>query len=189
MKKPRTPTTRKHVPRQEEPLPLDLLCNMAWLLLAKDNGEGGDEMAWRRCLHKASNMIREAKEIEAWTAAFNRIEREEDDRVSTREDEIFPTLTAAEQEDGRVSYERGCQIITGLKKKQDAVRKFENINRQSDISERTTSQLRLAGFTLRKLAECKEIYSSMDPETRKIFRKPYEKSGRYKRGKNKIPKK
>jgi len=179
MKTPRKPTTPKHVPRQEEPLPLDLLCNMAWLLLAKDDGEGGDEMAWRRCLHKADNMIREAKEVQAWMIMFKQLEREESDRVSKREDAIFQRLTPAEQEERWVAYERGCQIITGLKKKQDAVRKFEVINAHTDISERRTSQLRLAGFPLRLVAECQEIFESWDEEIRKKFRKAYEKSGEY----------
>jgi hypothetical protein len=189
MKKPRKPTTPKHVPRQEEPLPLDLLCNMAWLLLPKDSGEGGDEMAWRRCLHKADDMIREAKEIQAWTIAFKTLEREEDERISKREDVIFQTLTPAEQEERWVSYERGCQIITGLKKKQDAVRKFEAINSRTDISEQRTTQLRLKGFPLRLVAKCQEMFESWGDEIRKTFRKTYEKSGRYKRGAKKIPKK
>lgn len=182
MKKPRKPTSPKHVPRQEEPLPLDLLCNMAWLLLPKDSGEGGDEMVWRRCLHKADDMIREAKEVQAWTIAFKTLEREEDERISKREDAIFQTLTPAEQEERWVSYERGCQIITGLKKKQDAVRKFEAINSQTDVSDfRTNRELRLKGFPLRLVAECREIFESWDSEIRKKFRKTYEKSGRYKR--------
>lgn len=181
MKKPRKTKVvvpRKAKPsRREEPVPLDLLCNMAWLLLSKDSGDGGEEMAWRRCCHKADSMIRDARETQRWGTAFREIEQEESDRVSEREEAIFQSLTPQERDDRWVSYERGCQIITGLKKKQDAVRKFEAINARTDISEQTTKQLRLKGFYLRSVAKCQEIYESMDPETRKKFRKPYERSG------------
>jgi hypothetical protein len=147
---------------------------MAWLLLAKDNREGGDEMAWRRCLHKADDMIREAKEVQAWTIAFKTLEREEDERISKCEDAIFQTLTPAEKEERWVSYERGCQIITGLKKKQDAVRKFETINSQTDVSNfRPNRELRLKGFPLRLVAKCREIFESWDDAIRKKFRQPY----------------
>lgn len=178
MKKPRKASPS----RKEEPVPLDLLCNMAWLLLSKDSGDGGEEMAWRRCCHKADTMIRGARETQRWEIAFREIEQEQSDRVSEREKTIFQLLTPQEQDERWVSYERGCQIITGLKKKQDAVRKFEVINTRTDISEQTTRQLRLKGFRLQVVAECQEIYESMDPETRKKFRKPYEKSGDHTRG-------
>jgi hypothetical protein len=181
--------------RIEEPVPLDLLCNMAWLLLSKDNGDGdgGEEMAWRRCCHKADTMIREAREAQRWEIAFREIEQEDGDRVSEREEVIFQLLTPQEQDERWVSFERGCQIITGLKKKQDAVKKFAAINAQTDISEQTTRQLRLKGFRLRLVAECQEIYESMPTEIRKKFRKPYEKSGEHtkeaKEGRKKIQKK
>lgn len=183
MRKQRKPLIRtRSSAKQFEPVPLDLLCNMAWRLLQKEAGEGDEETAWSHCLVKADKMIRSAKEMQNWTVAFNQSESEYQERVLLRRDEIVSTLTAHEQEELWVSYERGCQIITGLKKKQDAVRKFEAINSRTDISEQTTRQLRLKGFGLQLVAECQEIYESMDPETRKKFRKPYEKSGDHTRG-------
>lgn len=185
MKKPRKPAqpqTRSLVSGGhvlEESIPINLLCDMAWRIVKKEDGHIVSRAAWSHALYWADWMIREAyrvrerDELEAEIA-----EQEWQDRWRTRKTILEPLLTADERKAGCVEFARGCQLITGIKKKADAVQKVELAWEDFlQYPREKLDQAQLGGWRIDRVAEALVKFQGIPKDN---LRKPYEKTGRFK---------
>ncbi len=100
-------------------------------------------------------------------------------RLSSVVDMIVPHLTPEEDASGRVSFERGCQIVTGLKKKRDAVARFRNVAARDillGVTPQTLKKFEADGFSIFHMPPIKRAFLRL---SKTVLRKPYQRSGKY----------
>jgi hypothetical protein len=101
-------------------------------------------------------------------------------------------LTSSEKDEKRVSFRRGCKLITGLADGPDAERRFQRVFPHLARREEGFMQLehyQKHGFFAGDVGVIRGAWGRLPQE---ILRKPYEKTGRYRRnkqGREKKPKK
>lgn len=167
----------------DEPIPLDLLCDMAWRITAKEDGHTVRFGAWIQCVHQADHMIREAYRVRERSALTAEIaEQDWQKQWQTRKAIIEPMLTPQERKATRVEFERGCQIITGIKKRREAVLKVDMVWTrfmwdENEVGLADWGDAQKKGWRLDDLAGAYLQYQS---KPKHLLRKPYEKSGRFK---------
>jgi hypothetical protein len=185
--------------------PMDLLCEVAWkiacfnqrfteslpeaLATPKVSTKPLLEL-WNQAVHLAHAMIDEAKrenKVLAEEAAIRWADISEDT-------ESYWTLakgsalTTEEKEKHSVSFRRGCKLITGLLDGPDAEKRFavvlpllgQNLRR----SARPLESYKLHGFSVAHLSQLVRAFKKLPKEA---LRKPYEKTGRYRRNKQGRP--
>lgn len=92
-------------------------------------------------------------------------------------------LTPQEIKEDRVSFRQGCRLITGLQDGPDAEKRFERVLPEMKSPLRvfkTHEEYKEQGFTMFDVAELNLGYAGLPAKT---LRKPYEKTGRYRRRK------
>ena len=190
MKKTRKPlkSSALSLGLEENHIPVDLLCEMAWRVIDHENLDVSAEAQnrtgrdqWRLAIARARELI---LKIPKYLRFYEEVDRYDDeDRQRSREltGEIQSKLNDKERDELRVAFERGCQLITGIEKKRDAVTRFERLNDSGYLSSDPTNQFRLGGFALSEIVELRLIYELMP---REFSRKPYQRTGSY-RGKAK----
>ena len=99
------------------------------------------------------------------------------------------TLTASERESRSVTFRRGCKLVTGLIDGPDAEKRFERIfpaivERESEGEYEQLDHYREHGFRLYTLGVLRNAWRKLPLE---VLRKPYEKSGKYRRNKQGRP--
>jgi hypothetical protein len=178
---------------ESEVVPLDLLCAVAWRLAEGSLSQGfkhwdgtldhrldleeGLDAVWIQSLERADDMIREAirvRQMKSQTYSGGEYFKQ------WTAEKILPLLTAEEKETNKVSYERGCQLITGLKKKRDATQRFELLTEVTgtDFFWDSAPKLRERGFSVDELARRVRMHQELP---KNLVRKPYQKSGRFAR--------
>ena len=199
--RPSSKNKRKPLAESEtEAVPLDLLCEMAWRL-SKDSLSQGFKRwdgtvdhrleleealggVWIQSLERADEMIREAIRVRQ-TERQKYFDTAKFQQWITAK--VMPLLTAEEKQTDKVSYVRGCQLITGLKKKADAMERFELLvekNIQGFLWD-SPSKFREQGFSVDDVARRVFKHQTLPKE---IVRKPYEYTGRFV-GKSRLRKK
>ena len=181
MKKPRKPATRLLNAGGHdlgESIPIDLLCDMAWRIVKKEDGHKIENGAWTKSLYWADYLIREAYRVrERGELEAEIAEGEWQERWKTRKTILEPLLTADEKKAGFVEFARGCQLITGLKKKADAIQKVELAWEEFfQYPLEGWTQAQLGGWRLDRVAEALVKFQGIPKEK---LRKRYEKSGQY----------
>jgi hypothetical protein len=169
-------------------IPLDLLCEMAWRVIDHENLDVSAEAQrrtgldqWRLAIVRARALILRIPQYLRNCEQFDQFDDDNEQRSSELTVEIQSKLNGKERDELRVAFERGCQLVTGIKKKRDAVTKFERLSDSGYLSSVPTAQFRLKGFALPEIVELRLVYELMP---RDFFRKPYQRTGRY-RGKAK----
>lgn len=162
----------------EESIRIDLLCDMAWRIVKKEDGHRIESGAWTKSLYWADWMIREAYRVRDTEELRAEIEEEEwAEKWRTRKDILEPLLTEDERNLGYVQFARGCQLITGLKKRTDAIQKVEFAwEEYLQYPWEALAQAQSGGWRLERLAEARVKFQGIPKES---LRKRYEKSGEY----------
>jgi hypothetical protein len=171
-----------------EPIPLELLCGMAWRIVPKEDDHKITQSAWTLSLHWADWMIREAYRVRETKALEEEVSEEEwQERWRTRKTILEPLLTEAEKKSKCVEFGRGCQLITGQKKRSDAALKVQRAWEEFlQYPWEGYERAQKYGWRIDRLAEAYVKYQSIPKH---LLRKPYEKSGSYKKDANKNLKK
>lgn len=160
-------------------IPIDLLCEMAWRLVKKSQTGQVDPLSWMESLKEAVGMIRTAIDATHWEERARSQRSWLENLAKTK---IKPLLTAREVSMNWISYERGCQIYTGIKKRADAVKRHETMHKDREIfmGGPAPCDFKRDGFAPEELAWMKWTYDHTPPSLR---RKTYERAGRYRRNK------
>ena len=192
------------IPAEEEPL--DLLCDLAWRLATShsfvETIEEWDysptttqwSTVWDKAVQEAGRMIHRARAHNMHRAKSSAnfwrwIDKTRNGLATLRKEN---KLTQAEEVMGRVSFRRGCKLITALSDGPDAEKRFLHamqIRSFASMGVGTDTEYKSKGFRLRDVVTFSDAYKNLP---RSALRKPYEKSGRYRRnkqGRKKNPKK
>jgi hypothetical protein len=206
MKKPRKPSKKALTPAQRsellaqfnsEALPLELVWNAALEVDRRTNPDHPivliTEPKWfASCVETGANLLKIARNRADVVSANHKIGSLIEGILERHASvaQFLPIFSAAEKERGRVAFRRGCQLITGLKEPRDAERRFLFALEHIDILKREPFEhYRERGFTL---AEVLEGQSALGKIPKNRVRKPYERTGNFRRnkqGRKKIPKK
>ena len=158
----------------DEPIPLGLLCDMAWRIVVKEDGHAVKRGAWIQSVYQADWMIREAYRIRETTA----IEEEINEDLYDYGQKHIKPLLKSDDFFGLVAFGRGCQIITGESKEQTAIQRFGLAYQGGWLAPRGDySQFKTNGFELDDLAEHHKFFAKIP---KNALRKPYERTGRFK---------
>lgn len=161
-----------------ESIPIALLCDMAWRIVKKEDGHKIERGAWIKSLDWADYLIRDAYRIRERNELDAEVEEQEwAEMWTTRKTVLEPLLTAEEKRVGYVEFARGCQLVTGLRKKADAILKVSLAwNDFLQYPEEKFYQAQDGGWRLERLAEARLRFQGIPKEK---LRKPYEKSGEH----------
>jgi hypothetical protein len=192
MKKPRKPTNQMVVKPKTSPafnsvdinpeeIPLDLLCDMTHHLIRYKKAEdvvcGGD--VWEKMVRVAVGFIMHAQAVRNGTALRWELGKRQGDLKRTYGEimRLLPDVKTEEKQTGRMDFARGCKHITGLRKKEDAERRFSlALPHLLILSEKPLKYYQKNGFTLEEAGAGK---SFMQRIPKKKLRKPRETTGKY----------
>jgi hypothetical protein len=191
-------------PASHEP-PMDLLCDVAWkvaccnqrfseaipeALATPPAGKEALLPLWRQAVHLAHVMISEAKRenkqlAEEAAIRWGMISEDLEQYMAFRDGSA---LTTEEKERNSVSFRRGCKFITGLLDGRDAEKRFALVlpwlGRHTRKPVRPLDSYKSHGFSVAHLSMLLRAFKKLPKEA---LRKPYEKTGRYRRNKQGRP--
>jgi hypothetical protein len=208
MKKPRKPAkkaVKAKVPPElgslnigeQEQIPLDLLWSAALEVDRRLNPDHPplliDNEEWlASCVNIATNRLMFVRNQGKIVQNKHRIEMLSHGILTCRKIValFLPTFTDAEKRADRVTFRRGCQLITGLKDARDAEKRFFfALKHIKLLNPKPYEHYHSKGFTL---AETLEGQSALGKIPKNKIRKPYERTGNHRRnkqGRKKNPKK
>ena len=113
------PQAEQSSPRKQEEssIPLDLLCDMAWRVAGARNALPPSTDAWCDAVRQAHFLIQLANELRK---GFH-TSAQPDTRVEHAKRTILSSVTEDEYDEQTVPFDKGCSLITGLKKRKEAV--------------------------------------------------------------------
>lgn len=160
-------------------------------------GEGSESSimhVWDAAMSLAYEFISRGRYISGMRAIFatNAASKHQDwvDAAVSAMD--IPDLSPTERENAKVDFRRGCKLVTGLLDGPDAERRFQRIYPTLEDGEKDMMPIefyRDFGFPLLHLGVIRDAWLKLPKD---VLRKPYEKTGRYRRnkqGRKKKPKK
>jgi hypothetical protein len=192
MKRPRKPikqrapipTTSPHSNAADikpEEIPLDLLCDMTHHLIrykkAEDVATNGE--VWEKMVQAAVGFIMHAQGVRNATALHLKLGEVQGD-LKESHGKIMrhsPDVKTEEKEMGKMGFTRGCKHITGLRKKEDAERRFSlALPHLLILSDKPLKYYQKNGFTLEEAGAGKSFMRRIPKEK---LRKPRETTGKY----------
>jgi len=171
-KQPKAKPAPKALPEEATPasttepaVPLDLLCDMAWRIAFARNSRPANRTEWWDALPDAHLFIQLAD-------VFRKMKHQDaqpDTYVEHADKTISALLTSEECAEFSVTFERGCQLITG-KKQADAIAVFRRACEWGymDVGPEELIKYEAEGFFVGHLAELRAAFLRIrKPDLRK----------------------
>ncbi len=152
------PQAEQSASRKQEgsSIPLDLLCDMAWRVAGARNALPPSTDSWRDAVREAHFLIQFANELRK---GFYQ-DAQPDTRVQHAENTILSSVTPEEFTEQTVPFEKGCRLITGDERNDNAVILFRRACERGylPLDPDQLKEIEANGFDLRDMPDLRATF-------------------------------